>query len=425
MSLAGTLEKLYARRRFGIRPGTDRVRFLLERLGHPERTFRTIHVVGTNGKGSTSAFLSAILSSASYCTALFTSPHLVSFTERFRCNDRDITVEQLTPLLETVLSYAPEEATFFEIVTALGALCFAEERVEVAVMEAGMGGRSDASAAIPGIMTVITPISLDHSDYLGTTLAEIATEKAGIAEAGTPMVTARQTPEVLEILLNRSAAGGNRTVVAGDDFTSAWSHDGTLDYRGIHATLSGIRSGIPGRYQTGNAGLALAAAEVLDGIGFPVSHEAMSNGLSSAHWPGRMELIAGQPSILLDGAHNPAGAAALAAALDDYRYHRLLLVAGIMADKDSAGIFSILAPKVHRAYSVTPAVERALGDTSLAACLSRIGIETRACGSVVNGIAAARHDAGEGDLILVCGSLFTVGEAKAWLTKTPFQGIRG
>ena len=164
MALAGTLEKLYARRRFGIRPGVERVRLLLDRLGNPEKTFRTIHVVGTNGKGSTSTFLASILTASGRRTALFTSPHLVSFTERFRINGSEISPGRLVPLLDTVLAAAPEEATFFEIVTALAVLYFSEEQVEVAIMEAGMGGRSDATASLNGIMTVITPISLDHCD---------------------------------------------------------------------------------------------------------------------------------------------------------------------------------------------------------------------------------------------------------------------
>ena len=425
MPLADTLEKLYARRRFGIRPGIDRVRCLLERLGHPERAFPCIHVVGTNGKGSTSAFLSSILGSAGYRTALFTSPHLISFTERFRINDRDIVQERLMPLLDTVLAHAPAEATFFEIVTALGAVCFAEERVDIAVMEAGMGGRSDATAAMPGMMTVITPIALDHGDYLGATLAEIATEKAGIAEPGTPVVTAHQAPEVQEVIAHRAAAGANRVVVAGRDFTSAWNQGGTLAYRGIHATLSGITTGIPGRYQAENAALALAAAEVVGSMGMPVSQAALSDGLKAARWPGRMELVAGQPPLLLDGAHNPAGAAALAAALDDYPHRRLLLVAGLMADKDIAGIFAPLARKIHLAFAVTPAVERALDDATLAGILQGLGVEAMACGDVASGITAARRAAGADDLILICGSLFTVGEAKAWLTQTRFEGIRG
>src|SRR5664279_4856114 len=192
MPLGGTLEKLYARRRFGIRPGVERVRLLLDRLGNPEQSFRSIHVVGTNGKGSTSAFFSSILKASGLRTALFTSPHLISFTERFRIDGREVSQQRLDPLLAAVLAAAPEEATFFEIVTVLAALYFSEERVDIAVMEAGMGGRSDATAALPGIMTVIAPISLDHCDYLGSTLEEITAEKADIAEAETPVIIGRQ-----------------------------------------------------------------------------------------------------------------------------------------------------------------------------------------------------------------------------------------
>jgi dihydrofolate synthase / folylpolyglutamate synthase len=295
----------------------------------------------------------------------------------------------------------------------------------VAVMEAGMGGRSDATAALPGIMTLITPISLDHCDYLGATLAAIASEKSGIAEPGTPIVAANQPLEVQAVVQQYAASGHNRILFAGQDFSSVWSSDGTLDYRGINAKLSGITPGIPGRYQAGNAALALAAAEVLGTAGIYVPEKAMADGIRSSHWPGRMELIAGQPPILLDGAHNEAGAAALAAAMEDYQYRRLLLVAGVMADKDVRAIFAPLAGMVHRAYAVSPAVERALDDEALAVTLKHLGVEAVACGSVGNGIATAQREAGENDLILVCGSLFAVGEAKAWLSNTHFIGIRG
>jgi len=425
MSLAGTLEKLYTRRRFGIRPGLTRIRLLLERLGNPEQSFRSIHVVGTNGKGSTSAFLSSILNSAGYRTALFSSPHLVNFNERFRINGQDISSARLTLLLDTVLTKAPDEATFFEIVTALAALTFADQQIDMAVMEAGMGGRSDATAAIPGIMTVITPISLDHSDYLGATLTEIATEKSGIAEPGTPLVSALQAPEVCTVIRESANRGNNFLHYAGQDFFADWDSDGTLAYHGLSGAISSLRPGILGRYQAENAALALAAAEVLDGNGLTIPDRALTDGIISARWPGRMELIPGQPPLLLDGAHNPAGTAALAAALSDYRYRRLLMVTGVMADKDAHTLFAPLANKVHRAYAVTPRVERALDDAALADILRESGMESIACGSVGNGIATARLDAGQDDLILVCGSLFTVGEAKAWLAGTHYEGIRG
>jgi dihydrofolate synthase/folylpolyglutamate synthase len=425
MSLDRVLEKLYARRRFGIRPGVDRVQLLLERLGHPQQTFRSIHVVGTNGKGSTAAFLSAIFSATGLRTALFTSPHLVSFTERFRIDGREIPAQHLKPLLASVLAAAPEEATFFEIVTALAALCFSEAGVELAIMEAGMGGRSDATAALPGFMTAVTPLSLDHCDYLGTSLGQIAEEKCGIAEPGTPVIIGHQTPEATTAIRSCFPVDEARLVWTDRTVSVGCNSDGTLHYRGIHSYLDTLVSGIPGRYQRENACLALATAEVARANGISVPDAALRSGIADARWPGRLETIAGTPPLLLDGAHNPAGVAALVEALGDLHYRRLLLVLGVMADKDVGGMVSALAPLTSACYCVSPAIERAMNDRELATILAEIGIPSLACGSVADGITNARHDAGSEDLILVCGSLFTVGEAKAWLAGTTFEGIRG
>lgn len=425
MPLGGTLERLYARRRFGIRPGVERVRLLLDRLGNPEQSFRSIHVVGTNGKGSTSAFLASILKASGLRTALFTSPHLISFTERFRIDGREVSQQRLKPLLATVLATAPEEATFFEIVTVLAALYFSEEQVDIAVMEAGMGGRSDATAALPGIMTVITPISLDHCDYLGSTLEKITAEKAAIAEPDTPVIIGRQPVAVQKAIADRLQQDSSQMIWAGRDFSDRWNSDGTLDYQGVHAALERLSPGIPGRYQAENAALALAAAETLVTLGIHLPDTALRDGISAAHWPGRMETIPGNPPLLLDGAHNRAGSRALAEALSEYRYRKLFLVIGTMADKDVGEIVSALAPLAATCYCVSPAIDRAMDDVKLAAIISDLGIPSRACGSVASGIQSAQRDAEAGDLILVCGSLFTVGEAKAWLAGAEFEGIRG
>ena len=425
MPLAETLERLYARRRFGIRPGIQRVRTLLDRLGNPEQSFRSIHVVGTNGKGSTAAFLSSILTAAGHHSALFTSPHLIHFRERFRVNGREPGDELLAALLERVLSRAPDDATFFEIVTALAALLFAEERIELAVMEAGMGGGSDATAALAGMMTLMTPISLDHCDYLGDSLERIAAEKSAIIEPGTPVIVSRQAPVVGDTIRSFCRCGQSPLFQWGTDFSASWSGAGRLEYRGMGGVQQGLAPGIPGRYQAENASLALAAAETLDRMGIAVPASAMASGLAQASWPGRMELIPGPPRLLLDGAHNQAGAQALAEALGDYCYDRLLLVAGVMADKDVHAIMAPLAPLVTRGYCVTPSMERALDDTELARLLAGLGVDALASGGVADGIAAARNEAHSHDLILICGSLFTVGEARAALTGHRFEGIRG
>ena len=425
MPLTDVLERLYARRRFGIRPGVDRVVKLLGRLGNPEKQFRTIHVVGTNGKGSTSAFLSSVLLHAGHQAAQFSSPHLVRFTERFRINGKEYSAEKLAKRLNTVLEAAPEDATFFEITTALAAFIFSEERVEIAVMEAGMGGKSDATAAFQGEMTIITPIALDHTDYLGTTIEEIAREKAGIIKPGTQVISAEQPTAAKLAIENRCRTGNSTLKTFGKDFSAALSGSGTLDYHGMSRSLPQLTPGLSGRYQSMNAAVALAAAEALEAGGMVIKPSAFKKGIAAAYWPGRMELVPGTPRLLLDGAHNPAGAAALAEALHEFSYLRLLLVTGVCGDKDIDRIYSPLAPLADQIYTVTPAVDRAMKDEELTLFFNNHGIASQPCGSVAAGIRKARAAASEGDLILVCGSLFVVGEAKAWLENANFTGIRG
>lgn len=425
MSFAEALEKLYARRRFGIRPGLERIADLLDRLGNPHRLFRTIHVVGTNGKGSTSAFLSSILTAAGYRTALFTSPHLVNFSERFRINGREALNSRLAPLLETVLEKAPEEATFFEIVTALGALYFADEGVEIAVMEAGMGGRSDATAAFSGIMTVLTPVSLDHCDYLGATIADIAAEKVSIAEPGTPVVCGIQDTSAMETVAALCRRASNQLYKQGVEFEARRTAHCLLSYHGIQSDYEHMRPGISGRYQIGNAALALAAAEITALLGMKITPDAMKTGIEAASWPGRMEQVSENPRILLDGAHNLAGMSALVEALEDLEYSRLLVVIGMMRDKDQEAMLALLAPHADCIHTVTPAVERATLSSELAELCHRKGIACQDSGSVASGMEQAGQQARPGDLIVVCGSLFVVGEAKAHLAGVAFQGIRG
>jgi len=425
MPLAATLEKLYLRKRFRIHPGTDRIQNLLDRLGNPERKFRTIHIVGTNGKGSTAAFLSSILTAAGYRTGRFTSPHLLRFNERFSIDGKEPQDCRVEALLEQTLKAASEETTFFEIITALAALLFFEEGIEIAIMEAGMGGRSDATAVLPGMMTLVTPISLDHCEYLGDTLEQIATEKVSIAEPGTPVICAKQNQSVLNVVRAFSNCGESETYFSGMDFNATWKTQDILEYVGINDGLFHCKPGVPGRYQMENAALAMAAAETMNKLGTPVPNDSLPVGISAACWPGRMELINEIPRLLLDGAHNPSGAAALCEELNSIHYERLLLVIGAMSDKDIAAMLSPLASHAAQCFCVAPAIERAMSDTQLANMLSGMGFSSKPCGNVANGIKAARNEAGPDDLILVTGSLFVVGETKALLTGNPFRGIRG
>ncbi|HEY6007641.1 MAG TPA: folylpolyglutamate synthase/dihydrofolate synthase family protein [Geobacteraceae bacterium] len=424
MTYEETLSHIYGRGRFGIKPGLERISALLHELGNPQEQVTTLQVAGTNGKGSTCAFLSAILAAAGLKVGLFTSPHLTRFTERIRVNGQEAAEDEVVRLAGRVLATASAEATFFEIVTALALTHFAEQRVDLAVMEVGMGGRFDATSAAPGVLSVITPISLDHCEYLGADVAAIAREKAGIIRTGRPVVTAPQPAPALAMIDSRCRELGAPLYLCGKDFAATWGDNG-LNYRGMGATLTALHPGIGGRYQSVNAACALAAAELLDRSGIGVPYGALAQGIAEATWPGRMELMGSEPRILLDGAHNPASAQALAEALGEVPHRRLILVLGVMGDKDLTGIVGPLLPRASRVVAVSPALDRALPADTLAAFCRSLGAECCVGGTVAAGLALARAAAGARDLVLVTGSLFTVGEARAHLLGNRFEPFRG
>lgn len=424
MTYRETLAYIYGLARFGMKPGLERISALLKALDNPHLRIRGVHVAGTNGKGSTAAFLSSIAAAGGYRVGLFTSPHLIHFTERIRINGAEIAEERVTRLAERVLKAAPEGATFFEIVTAMALLHFAEEGVDLAILEAGMGGRMDATNAVSGILSVITPISLDHCDYLGGTISEIASEKAGVLKSASPLVVSPQLPEALAVLKRRCAELESPLYLSDIDFSAFWD-EGRLAYRGLKAPLSGMKPGIPGRYQAVNAASALCAAELLNGFGFSLGEAALRRGIETARWPGRMELFGGAPRFLLDGAHNAAGGEALAESLADVPRDRLFIVAGVMGDKDAAGILSSLLPMASHFFAVYPDVERAMPSAGLASLCREAGVPCTDAGSVAAGLSMAGKAAGADDLVVVCGSLFTVGEARAVLLAEHFEPCRG
>ena len=424
MTYSELRDGLFARGRFGIRPGLETIRLILQRLHHPERQFPIVHVAGTNGKGSTSAFLASILQEGGYRTALFTSPHLISYTERFRINGREISEEELLPLAERVLEAAPVEATFFELTTALAFLYFARERVDLAILEVGLGGRLDATNVVPGLLSVITPVSLDHCRYLGESVAEIAAEKGGIITDSAPVVCSGQEVEALGVIAARAASFGAPLFLCGREFRGEWRPDG-LAYHGLNCSLTGLIPGIPGDYQRDNAACALAAAELLSQQRFPLAPAALVGGIGNASWPGRMELFPGPPRLLLDGAHNPAGVAALLTSLAVIPRARLFLVAGLMADKDRDGVLGPLLPLAHEVLTVGIDLPQATSAAALALYCSGRGARASAAGTVGEGLTLASSRAATDDLILVTGSLYLVGEARGLLTNQPSHPFQG
>lgn len=424
MDYRQTLSHIYGLVRFGIKPGLERIRATLRALSDPQDAVQVIQVAGTNGKGSTAAFLAAILTAGGYKVGLFTSPHLIAFPERIRINGSGISEEDVVSLADRVLSVAPEGTTFFEIVTAMAYLYFAEQGVGPAIMEVGMGGRLDATNAASGILSIITPVAIDHCQYLGDTLGLIAREKAGILKPGRPVVLSQQTPEALKVIRRHATGMDCPLYLEGRDFRATWEADG-LTYRGIEWQLQALQPGIPGRYQAMNLASALCAAELLNKEGIPLSAAAVRAGAEQASWPGRMELFAGPPRVLLDGAHNPAGANALAEALADIPRRDLILVAGVVGDKDANGILGPLLPFADSVIAVCPSVPRGLASAELAAHCRTLGHQAVDAGSVANGLKKAFTAAHPDDLILVCGSLFAVGEARARLLSQTFEPFRG
>jgi dihydrofolate synthase/folylpolyglutamate synthase len=424
MTYQETLAYLYGLGRFGIKPGLERISALLENLGNPHLGLKAVQIAGTNGKGSTAAFISSILCQQGEKVGLFTSPHLISFTERIRVDGRPIDEDDVIKLAAVVMEAAPVDATFFEIVTAMAILHFVEQKVSIAVMEAGMGGANDATNVVDGSLAIITPISLDHCEYLGDSIPAIAADKGGIIRRGRPVVLAPQPDAAMDVLLARCSELGASCHIFGRDF-SADMDRGVISYHGIKLDLSALKPGLNGRYQRINAGVAVAAAELLDTMGHPTSEDSLRNGVAKASWPGRMELMGEEPRFLLDGAHNPAGAAALADALEELVYRRLFLVAGLMGDKDLNGILNPLLSKTEEVFAVAPAMDRALPATALADYCKSRGVPAVAAGAVAAGLEQAAAKSGSGDLILVSGSLFTVGEARAHLLARCFEPFRG
>ena len=385
-----------------MRFGLERMERALEALGRPERSLRVLHVAGTNGKGSTCAMAAEALRRAGHRVGLYTSPHLTRFHERIQVDGRPIEDARLAALIEEVRRACPwhdsgqdgERLTYFEFATLLGLLHLARERVDAAVVEVGLGGRFDATNAVAPLVTAVSRIGLDHVQLLGDTLDAIAREKAGIFKPGVPaVVAAGQAPEALSALREEAARRGAPFHVAG----ASW--DGPVALRGPH--------------QRQNAALAAAALRLLDAAGVAVGEDAIAAGIAGALWPGRLEEVAG---VLLDGAHNPDGAVALAASLAAlYPGRPVELVFGVLADKDHGGMLAALGPRVRRLHLVAPDSPRARSPASyrgLAAALAPAVDEHRGCAEA---LACARVAAGEGGLAAVAGSLYLVGEARGLL----------
>src|ERR1035437_1354642 len=392
--------------------GLERIRAVLETLGRPQDRLRFVHVAGTNGKGSTCAMVESALRAAGRHTGLFTSPHLAEPTERIRIDGLPISAERFAQAFDRVHTAcaADDHTTYFETVTAMALLVFAEERADMVVLEVGLGGRLDATNVVSPELCVITPVDFDHEAFLGKSLESIAGEKAGILKPGVPAVFARQRPEAARVLDRRAAELSIPVARTADWLVS----DLDIDPRGSRFRLTGERDlrlacPLAGEHQVENA---VTAAVALARLG--IADSAIEAGIARTRWPGRLERVSERPEIILDGAHNPAGARALAAYIDRFYSHRLVrLIYGAMRDKAIDEISGILFPRAQQVIVTAPQQARALAPEALRDIGSHPDLRTA---PTLRDALALVEDASPQDVIFVTGSLFLVAEARAILT---------
>lgn len=404
-----------------------RIEKLLERLGNPEKVARSIHVAGTKGKGSTAAMITSILTQAGYQTGLYTSPHLLSLTERIQVDGRPIAedafarlVEMMTPEVKAVNELgALGELTTFELLTTLAFAYFKERGVDYQVLETGLGGRLDATNVVRPQVCVITSISFDHTDVLGDTLAQIATEKAGIIKPGSTVVCSPQSPEAMEVIARVCRESGVRLLRVGSDVT--WRQRG-FSPEGQSFQLSGIMGkydlDLPllGEHQLENAATAVAVVEVLAERGAKVSSESIAAGLVQVHWPGRLHILKRKPWVIVDGAHNADSVRRLVKALKQYfDFDRAVLIFGASSDKNIAGMVAELASLPDVVIVTSSRHPRAVAPVKLVSEFAKWEIMPEVAENVAAAVELALAKVKPADLICATGSLFVVAEVMKYM----------
>lgn len=421
-----------------IEPSLDRIKLLLDYLGNPQRNFRSIHIAGTNGKTSTSRMIESLLRAFGIRTGRYTSPHLEDIRERISLNGENITseyfiytYEDIKPYIELVDAQSTHPLSYFEVLTAMAYAAFADAPIDVAVIECGMGGAWDATNVIDSDVAVMTPIGLDHQEYLGNTIAEIALTKAGIFRSGKPSVLAQQTREAAEVLLREGAKTESIPLREGLDFALLHRDVAVggqmLTIQGIGGTYDEIFLPLHGRHQASNAALALTAVEAFLGGGAQrLDLDAIRDGFADVSSPGRLEVVHRNPTIIIDAAHNPHGALALNEALaEEFAFDKLISIVAILADKDVTHFLAELSHSVDEIIVTENSSSRALPTEKLFAIAQEIFEEDQvsSAGSIKRAIELAIDRATQPEHsrlsvgILITGSVVTAGQARTLLKK--------
>jgi dihydrofolate synthase / folylpolyglutamate synthase len=435
ISYSATLHWLYSLQYRGMKFGLRNIRTLLRETGHPERHFPALHIAGTNGKGSTSAFLASILQEAGYRTGLYTSPHLVRFTERIRINGVEMPEKRLIEYAHAIRpSVEAVQATFFEATTCIAFQYFADEEVDIAVIETGLGGRLDATNTLRPLVSVITNIGLEHTEFLGTTLKAIAREKAGIIKKGIPVVTSAEEPGVLRVFKRTAERRKARFFLSGNlvEITVSRGRSGSSLVNMItkNSSIGSVLLGLPGEHQAVNAALAVAALQVVKGRGelqraaAPQIEAGLRRVRKNTGLRARMEdLTTPTGRILMDVAHNPAGIETLVRSLRGRHMRCPVVVFGVMKDKDAEAMLAELSHLNPTVVAVAPGVDRSLPAAEVKKLAKRMGIHAVLGPTVSAGVRKALHLAGPETLagpsrILITGSHYVVGEALSYLEKS-------
>jgi dihydrofolate synthase/folylpolyglutamate synthase len=415
-----SLDYLYGLEKFGMIFNLTQVERILNAIGDPHKEIQTIHIGGTNGKGSTAAMMGSILQKEGYRVGLYTSPHLIRFTERIKVNGKEIEEEEVAALAgwmrkEIEASGILPPFTFFDFTTAMALHYFKQKLVDLAILEVGLGGRLDSTNVVDPLIAIITNIAKDHEEYLGKSILKIAQEKAGIIKKGRPLVTAATQPLALRLFSKVCQGKESPYFRVGKEFRYVRAEDGDFDYEGLNRKLWGIHLNLKGFHQVINATTALGAMEVLEDLGYRVSTHAMIDGLKEVDWPGRLEMVSSSPRVILDGAHNPAGALVLKESLEkEFQYQNLILLIGIMKDKDIPSMLHLLAPLAHHIIFTKPHTDRAAAPSLLKKALGQNGKKAEIAEDLREAIERGLSLTQEEDLLCITGSLYTVGEARAY-----------
>ena len=417
------LDKIYKLGRFGIKLELDTIINILKFLGNPQKNYHLVHVAGTNGKGSTATYIASILQKAGFKTGLYTSPHLVKFNERFSIDGEQISDNHVVEAYEAVhaADIGKRKATFFEIATAMGFYYFSKQNVDWAVIETGMGGRFDATNTIKPQVSVITNLSIEHTDYLGNTIKDIAREKGGIIKWHTPVITAVSQPSGLSVIKQLAKERSSDLFIYKKDFSARKNpKQDTYTYNGLFKNFHHLIKPLPGEHQKENLSLALAACEVLfkklkkTDDRYNLNETLVKEGLALAKWPGRLEHVMEKPLVILDGAHNLQAARVLGRYLSStLKNQHLTLVLGILDDKPYEKMLKSLVPYAQNIIITKAKIDRSLEPSVLKKAAQRFtDYPVTIIEDVKEAVTHAINTSNDNDAVCIAGSLYVAGEAK-------------